>query len=56
MHYQALVNAEGLEGLDLKALCRDAGIRETYASEIRKMIALKKFMKESGTTLFRKEG
>ncbi len=56
MHYQALVNAEGLEGSDLKALCQDAGICETYATEIRKMIALKKIMKESGTTLFRKEG
>lgn len=50
-HYQVLVNAEKLKGLDAVTFCKDVGVPETYATEFRKMIGLAKLMKEQGTTI-----
>lgn len=50
-HYQVLVNAEKLKGLDPVAFCKDVGVPETYATEFRKMISLAKLMKEEGTSI-----
>lgn len=51
LHYQVLVNAEKLKGLDPITFCKDTGVPETYATEFRKMIGLAKLMKEKGTTI-----
>lgn len=50
-HYLVLKNAEKLKGLDAVAFCRDVGVRESYATEFRKMISLAKLMKEQGSTI-----
>jgi len=49
-HYQVLVNAEKLKGLDAVTFCKDV-VPETYATEFRKMIGLAKLMKEQDTTI-----
>jgi len=50
-HYQVLKNASELEGLDAKAFCREIAVRETYATEFAKMIALARLMREEGAKL-----
>jgi hypothetical protein len=50
-HYLVLVNADKLKGLDAIAFCKDLGVPETYATEVRKMISLARLMKEQGTTI-----
>jgi hypothetical protein len=50
-HYQVLVNAEKLKGLDAVTFCKDVGVPVTYATEFRKMISLAKLMKEQGSTI-----
>lgn len=50
-HYQVLVNAEKLKGLDPVTFCKDVGVPETYATEFRKMVGLAKLMKEQGATI-----
>jgi hypothetical protein len=51
IHYQALKNAEQLAGHDLSLFCKEAGISETYITEIAKMISLKRFMNEIGAKI-----
>lgn len=50
-HYQVLVNAEKLSGLDPVSFCKDVDVPETYATEFRKMLSLSKLMKEKGAII-----
>ena len=45
-HYQVLINANDLEGLDPVDFCKDIGVPKSYATEFRKMLSLAKLMKE----------
>jgi hypothetical protein len=50
-HFQVLKNADYLAGFDPKEFCKEVSVKETYATEFRKMIALARLMKEQGTKL-----
>lgn len=51
MHFQILINADELAGIDPKAFCNEVSVSEKYATEFRKMIALARLMKEQGVRL-----
>jgi hypothetical protein len=50
-HLQVLKNADELAGLDPKGFCKEVGVRESYASEFRQMMALARLMREQGIRL-----
>jgi hypothetical protein len=51
LHFQVLKNADELKGVDPKGFCKEVSISEKYATEVRKMIALARLMKEQGARL-----
>ncbi len=50
-HLQVLKNADELAGINAKGFCKEVGVRESYASEFRQMMALARLMKEQGIKL-----
>lgn len=50
-HFQVLLNADELTGIDPKGFCKEVSVSEAYATEFTKMIALARLMKEQGITL-----
>ena len=50
-HYQVLINADKLGGLDPIDFCKDIGVTNSYATEFRKMLSLAKLMKEEGVKI-----
>lgn len=50
-HYQVLMNADELEGVDPRGFCREIAVPETYATEFTKMIALARLMREQGNKI-----
>lgn len=50
-HYQVLIHAEELEGVDPVEFCKEIGVPETYATEFRKMLSLGSLMKDLGVTI-----
>ena len=50
-HYQILINADELKGMDAIQFCQEIKVPITYATEFRKMLSLAALMKEKGTTL-----
>ena len=50
-HYQVLINADDLKGLDPVDFCKDIGVTKSYATEFRKMLSLAKLMKEEGVRI-----
>jgi hypothetical protein len=53
-HYQVLINASELEGVDPAQFCRDIGVRPPFATEFRKMMNLAKLINEMGLTITRR--
>ena len=53
-HFQVLINAGELEGVDPAQFCRDIGVRPPFATEFRKMIALAKLMNQLGVMITRR--
>jgi hypothetical protein len=47
-HFQVLINADALVGIDPEGFCREVSVSENYATEFRKMIAVARLMKEQG--------
>jgi uncharacterized protein (DUF924 family) len=50
-HYQVLIHAEELRGVDAVEFCKEIKVPTTYATEFRKMISLAELMKEQGATI-----
>jgi hypothetical protein len=50
-HFLVLQNAESLKNVDPVDFCREVGVRDTYATEFRKMIKLHQVMKAAGVSL-----
>jgi hypothetical protein len=50
-HYQILIHADELRGVDAAEFCREIKMPTSYATEFRKMISLAELMKEQGTTI-----
>ena len=51
IHFQILLHADQLEGMDASEFCTAVGIEEAWAAEFRKMVRLGKFMQERGYAL-----
>jgi hypothetical protein len=51
MHYQFLIHADELRGVNAKEFCADIGLQESYSTEFNKMISLAALMKEQGATI-----
>lgn len=47
-HYQILIHAKELEGVDAIEFCKEIGVNESYATEFRKMLSLAKLMRDEG--------
>jgi hypothetical protein len=50
-HLQILLNANELQGLNAKAVCRELAVPESYATEFTKMLSLARLMEERGVRL-----
>ena len=50
-HFQILMHADELEGVDPVAFCKELAVPVTYATEFRKMLSLARLMKEQGIRL-----
>jgi hypothetical protein len=50
-HLQVLLNAEALKDYDPEGFCLEIGVRKTYATEFRKMIAVHALMEKNGIAL-----
>ncbi len=50
-HLQVLKNAEQLDGVDAVEFCRKVGMKDSFATEYRKMVSLAKLMKQQGIQL-----
>jgi len=50
-HYQILIHADELKGMDAIQFCQEIKVPISYATEFRKMLSLAALMKEKGTTI-----
>lgn len=50
-HYQILIHADELRGVDAIEFCNEINVPESYATEYRKMLSLAQLMKEQGATM-----
>lgn len=50
-HYQILIHADELRGVDAIEFCNEINVPESYATEFRKMLSLAQLMKEQGATM-----
>ncbi len=50
-HYQVLIHAEELRGVDAVEFHKEIKVPTTYATEFRKMISLAELMEEQGATI-----
>ncbi len=50
-HFQALIHADEFKGVDAIQFCRDVGMRDSFATEFRKMLSLSQMIKEEGYIL-----
>lgn len=50
-HFQTLIHADEFQGVDAIQFCRDVGMRDSFATEFRKMIKLSQIIKEEGYIL-----
>ena len=53
-HLQSLIHAEELQGVDPVQFCKDVGMKESFATEFRKMMSLSKVLKDEGYALMKK--
>ena len=47
-HFQALIHADEFRGVDAVQFCRDVGVRDSFATEFRKMLSLAQTIKDEG--------
>lgn len=50
-HYQVLIHARELTGVDSEEFCRAVGVPVSYATEFRKMLGLARLMESQGTRI-----
>lgn len=50
-HFQSLINVDEFKGVDAVQFCRDVGMKDSFATEFRKMIKLSQILTEEGYTL-----
>ena len=50
-HFLSLINADEFRGVDAVQFCRDVGVRDSFATEFRKMISLSQMIKDEGYIL-----
>lgn len=50
-HYQILIHADELRGMDAVHFCREIKVPVSYAIEYRKMLSLATMMKEQGSII-----
>ena len=50
-HYQILIHADELRGVDAKEFCKEINVPDSYAIEYRKMLKLAEFMKSQRVTI-----
>ena len=50
-HYQVLINANELADVDAHDFCHRVGMKDSFATEFRKMLALAKLMKQLGKSI-----
>lgn len=50
-HYQLLIHADELRGVNAVEFCKEIKVPESYATEYRKMLSLAQLMKEQGVTI-----
>jgi len=50
-HFQSLIHAEEFRGVDAVQFCRDVGVRDSFATEFRKMLSLSQVIKDEGYIL-----
>jgi hypothetical protein len=48
LHLQVLLNAKTIRSVDPKAFCIEVGVKESFATEVRKMLAVDRLMTETG--------
>jgi hypothetical protein len=47
-HFQTLIHADEFRGVDAIQFCRDVGVRDSFATEFRKMLSLSQMIKDEG--------
>jgi hypothetical protein len=50
-HFQSLIHADEFKGVDAVKFCRDVGMRDSFATEFRKMLSLSQMIKDEGFIL-----
>ena len=50
-HFQTLIHADEYRNLDAIQYCRDVGMRDSFATEVRKMRKLSQMIKDQGYVL-----
>jgi len=50
-HLQSLIPADEFRGVDAVQFCRDVGVRDSFATEFRKMLSLSQMIKDEGYIL-----
>ena len=50
-HFQTLIHADEFRGVDAIQFCRDVGMRDSFATEFRKMMSLAQMIKDEGYVL-----
>ena len=50
-HFQTLIHADELKGFDAIKYCRDVGMNDSFAAEVRKMINLSQMIIDQGYLL-----
>ena len=51
LHYQVLIHAEELNGVNPEDFCKEIGVSNKYATEFRKMLGLARLMRELGVKI-----
>lgn len=50
-HFQSLIHADEFKGVDAVQFCREIGMRDSFATEFRKMLSLSQIIKDEGYIL-----
>ena len=53
-HFQSLIHVDEFNEVDPTQFCRDVGMRDSFATEFRKMKKLSEIIKEEGYVLIKK--
>jgi hypothetical protein len=51
LHYQILIHADELRGVDALEFCKEIKVPASYATEYRKMLSLAELIKEQGAII-----